>query len=181
MPEQDLKALHDFIKSSRNQSSSFIIKEFLATIIKRKHISEYGSVLIDRPILERLVLFNEKDFLHNEGYLEQGHPWTKEFGYFEGIAGRAFRTREIQVANNAKENPEFSIGEGEVPIANLVCAPILFNSSDTNKPFGVVSFHNASIEKEFTDHDIDIIRAYTDALGLMLELADNKFEWKKGE
>jgi hypothetical protein len=77
MARSELKALSDFIKASRNQPQSTIIKEFLTTIIKGKHICESGSVLIDHPIRNKLVLFNDKDFLVTQGFLPKNEPWSR--------------------------------------------------------------------------------------------------------
>ena len=151
MARSEIKALSDFIKASRNRSQSAILKEFLATIIKGKHICESGSVLVDRPLRGKLELFNDNNFLIAEGFLPGGEPWSKEFDYFDGIAGKAYRTRELQLVNDAQNDPEFSERGGDVPIAHMVCAPLVFGESTS--PFGVASFHNANVDSTFSKDD----------------------------
>jgi len=171
MARTEIKALTDFIKASRNKPQSAIIREFLATIIKGKHISESGSVLVDRPLRQRLELFNDDGFLEKEDFLPKGKNWSQEFSYFDGIAGKAYRTKDIQVANNATQDADFSTRDGEVPIANMVCAPIPRGGAKRASPFGVASFHNATPARRFTDDDVVMIEAYTQVLALMLEIS----------
>jgi predicted nucleotide-binding protein len=179
MARSEIKALSDFMKAARNQPQSAIIKEFLATIIKGKHICESGSVLVDRPLRGKLELFNDNDFLIKEGFLEKGQPWSKEFDYFDGIAGLAYRTKAIQVVDDAQNDPKFSERDGDVPIANMVCAPILLSDSRKSRPFGVASFHNSQPNPKFSDDDVTLIEAYTDTLGLMLEISQYNLECER--
>ena len=180
MARSELKALSDFIKASRNQPQSSIIKEFLATIIKGKHVCESGSILVDNPIRKKLVLFNDSDFLVKQGFLPENEPWSKEFGYFDGIAGLTFRTMKIHRVNGVNNHPSYSERDGDVPIANMVCAPILFGDAP-KRPFGVVSFHNSDAERIFTEDDETLIEAYTDALGVMLEISQHHLDWEKSK
>jgi hypothetical protein len=179
MARSEIKALTDFIKASRSRPQSAILKEFLATIVKGKHISESGSVLVDRPLRHKLELFNDNNFLIAEGFLAAGERWSKEFDYFDGIAGLAYRTRELQLVNDAQKNPKFSERDGEVPIAHIVCAPIVFGESPS--PFGVASFHNADIARRFTEDDVILIKAYTETLGMMLEISELNLECERNK
>jgi len=169
MSQDEIKALSDFISASRNRSQSAIIKEFLATIIKRKLICESGSILIDAPEEQALILFNDDDFLVKEGFLMAGKPWSTKFGYFDGIAGLAYRTKEVQCVNDVQQNADFSERDGDVPIAHMVCVPILLNN--LSLPFGVACFHNSDQEDRFTQDDFTMIKAYANTLGTMLELS----------
>jgi len=180
MPRPEIKALSDFINASKNKPQSLIIKEFLKTIIKGNHICESGSVLIDRPLRHKLELFNDNDFLIKEGFLTKNKPWAKEFDYFDGIAGLTYRTKEIQVVNNVKKHPNFSDRDVDTyEIENMVCAPILFNKSKKDSPFGVASFHNSKLDQEFCDDDITLIKTYTETLGIMLEISQLNLECEK--
>ena len=179
MARSEIKALSDFIKASRSRPQSGILKEFLATIIKGKHICESGSVLVDRPLRGKLELFNDNNFLIAEGFLPGGKPWSKEFDYFEGIAGIAYRTRELQLVNDAQTNPDFSEQGGDVPIAHIVCAPIVFGGSPS--PFGVASFHNATVARRFSEDDVTLIKAYTETLGMMLEISELNLESERSK
>lgn len=179
MAGYEIKALNNFIRAAKNQSQSFIIKEFLSTIIKSNCVSESGSVVIDQHSRKKLVLFNDDNFLFTQGFLEEGKPWTQEFDYYKGMAGRAFRSKDIQIANDVTSHPDFVEEEGDVPIASMVCAPIIFGQK--KYPFGVASFHNSTPGRQFSEDEIILIKAYTDTLALMLQNAERCLEAEKNK
>jgi hypothetical protein len=145
MDEKVTRALHYFLQSARGLSQEQIIVEFLDAMINWGGVSEAGSVLINHPRLERLVLFNTDDFLFEKGFLDSTRQWKKQFTYHEGVAGRCFRTRTpINWSRGAGKDEEFS---GTSPIENMICCPI----QTLGAPFGVVCFHYNDPEKKFTE------------------------------
>lgn len=173
-------ALINFMNASKGQTQSIILKEFIKTIIKENDVSESGSILLDNPTRGKLELFNE-DFLLKEGMLEKGKPWSKEFDYFEGIAGLAYRTKEIQIINDVSKNSNYSNKNGEVPIVSIICTPIILSTNRFGRPFGVINFHNSNSTKQFSEDDINIIKAYCGALTWILDSAQKDFDIGKSK
>ena len=84
----------DFLRASHGRSQEAIIVEFLQTAIAISPAADAGSVLIDHPKMNRLVLFNEGDFLFREELLDSQAraKFPTTLGYFGTIAGNCFRT-----------------------------------------------------------------------------------------
>lgn len=162
-----IRALRDFLKAARGQPTNEVLKEFLRFLVKESSVSESGSLHLNDRDNRRLLLFNPDNFLFNEGFLSEGDPWQAEFQYNQGVAGKAFRTKIIQQVDKVEEEPEYSTTAGEVPIANLVCAPILLRGDE--EPFAVASFHNSTHENVFDEEKKYFIEVYIDALELVLE------------
>ena len=83
------------------------------------------------------------------------------------------------MVNDAQNDPEFSERGGDVPIAHMVCAPIVFGESTS--PFGVASFHNANVDRRFSDDDVTLVKAYTETLGMMLEISELNLESERSK
>ncbi|MBR0975715.1 MULTISPECIES: TIR domain-containing protein [Bradyrhizobium] len=154
----------DFLRASHGRSQEAIIVEFLQTAIAISPAADAGSVLIDHPKMNRLVLFNEGDFLFDKQLLDPqaraSFPAT--LGYFGTIAGNCFRTGTPTVFSRALGG-EFS---GDSPIQNMVCFPIKLGQG--RSPFGVACFHNNVTGKVFSPDDLRVLEAYTDILALAL-------------
>jgi len=168
MGEKGLDALKGFLRGARGRSQERIIIEFLDAVINVDEVSDHGSVLINHPRIEKLVLFNEGNFLFSKGILDPSKEWKKEFGYFEGIAGRCFRQKEPtryskQESKNSAEGDFF----GKSPIENMICLPILTGMPE---PFGVVCFHNNDPQKKFDNEEVARLESYVDVLALALHL-----------
>ncbi len=116
-----------------------------------------------------MVLFNDQDFLFSEGFLERGESWQLEFKKNEGLAGLALMTGYMQYSLDIPNDSRFSTKEGDVPIFSMVCVPIMMQNR--KDPFGVVSFHNESPDRKFSQSDLELIEACSDTLGLALQLA----------
>jgi predicted nucleotide-binding protein len=157
-----------FLRRARGHSQEEIIVEFLQAAVEISPAADAGSVLINHPKMEKLVLFNEDDFLFSKGLLDPQSraTWPKQFTYFTGIAGRCFREQEVQTYPRRPPlgaNDDFV---GNSPIKNMVCIPIMTAKKDA--PFGVACFHNNDPEKVFSEEDIRALEAYTDILSLAL-------------
>src|SRR5271169_3246894 len=120
-----LTAMREFLDASRSKSQEQILKAFLQNVIHRRHLCDSGSVLIDYPEERMLRLFNPDNFLTKQGYLKPGEPWQVEFAYDQGLAGEAFNKREAIYVENTRDDPRFSTVEGQVPIASMLCVPII--------------------------------------------------------
>jgi predicted nucleotide-binding protein len=156
-----------FLRASRGRSQEQIIIEFLQAAIDISPAADEGSVLINHPRLERLILFNEDDFLFRKRLLDPASraAWPKEFSHFAGIAGRCFREKSVRDFSRRRHRPSDGDFLGDSPIQNMVCIPIITAGKD---PFGVVCFHNNDAEKEFASEDVKVLEAYTDILALAL-------------
>ncbi len=158
-----LKAMRGFLTAARGNSQERIIIEFLDAVINVNKAADRGSVLINHPRAERLILFNEGDFLFNNKILDPTKEWPREFGYFDGVAARAFR--QGNTMRYSKHGPAAGDFIGNSPIENMVCIPII---TTQGPPFGVVCFHNDDPEKKFDDEEVEQLEAYVDILGLAL-------------
>jgi len=154
----------DFLRASHGRSQEAIIVEFLQTAIAISPAADAGSVLIDHPKMNRLVLFNEGDFLFREELLDvqARAKFPTTLGYFGTIAGNCFRTGTPTVFSRA-QGGEFY---GDSPIQNMVCFPIKLGQG--RNPFGVACFHNNDHNKTFSLEDQRVLEAYTDILALAL-------------
>jgi hypothetical protein len=154
----------EFLRASHGRSQEAIVVNFLETAIAISPAADAGSVLIDHPKMERLVLFNEGDFLFDKELLDSqaraSFPTT--LGYRGTIAGSCYRTIMPTVFSRA-QGGEFS---GDSPIQNMVCFPIKLGKG--REPFGVACFHNNIQEKVFSPEDMRVLEAYTDILALAL-------------
>lgn len=171
--------LNDFMEAAKRESrsQSEILKHFLRMIIFDADLSESGSICEYKKSDNKLVLFNDDNFLFEEGYLQgKKEDWTSEFALHEGLAGRAFDTGETKYSNDVTKE-KWYLDKGE-PIKSMVCAPIKLPSrrSKDNKPFGVASFHNkAAVRQEdtrtFSPDTIAAINVAVNILSFALDLA----------
>ena len=160
--------LRGFLKSARGRSQEEIIIAFLDVIIEADEVADEGSVLINHPVEKKLMVFNEGDFLFKKGHLnaKKRDEWPKEFGYFDGVAGRCFRERRTKTFSKAdprkQDRPDFF---GTSPIQNMICIPILTGGAE---PFGVVCFHNNVENKRFGQDRAEALEHCVDVLALAL-------------
>lgn len=175
-----IDALRYFLKASRSSPQSEILKEFMRMILHRSRVSESGSILINTVSTQKLVLFNQDDFLVKEGYLQasvkETKGWCEEFYYHQGLAGLAFRTRGIQCVDNVDNSPDFFTAEDTLPFTSLVAIPILIEGD--KQPFGVANFHNsASFENGIlTPEIVSLLETYVEALGVALKASPRTLE-----
>jgi hypothetical protein len=66
----DLKSLTGFLRAARGGSQERIIVTFLDVVINVEELVDNGSVLINHPRREKLVLFNEGDFIFQKKLLD---------------------------------------------------------------------------------------------------------------
>lgn len=170
-----LSSVTNFLRAARQRPQAEIIKCFLHLVVKTSKIAESGSVLIYDPCANRLSLFNEDNFLFEQGFLDKNEEWRGSFKTNEGIAGLAFTTREKQVVNDASEDPHF-LSDGGEAIATIICLPIWV--AEQQEPFGVVSFHNSDPAAIFDEGLIDIAEMATHCLGMALDAASGRLTSK---
>ena len=70
MGSVSLEPLRGFLRAAKGRSQEQIIIEFLAATVLADLISDNGSVLIDNPRAQKLVVFNEGDFLFESKLLD---------------------------------------------------------------------------------------------------------------
>lgn len=167
-----LSSLNGFLNTARVESQSEILKWFLRMIILGKDhdgadLCESGSVMVYRPD-GKLHVFNDDNFLFEEGLLDKNKFKKMVFEKYEGMAGRAFTQKTIQYSGDVKANPSF-VNEGE-PIRCMLCAPIVLPSRP-NRPFGVASFHNGPGSEEFTQETRVAMELAVNNLAFALDLA----------
>ena len=160
----EFEALRDFLRAAKGLSQEDIIIEFLATAVIADPKSEQGSVLINHPRGQKLIVFNEGDFLFEKKILDKKSCWPRELSYFEGIAGRCFRTRETQIFRRSDVGGADDFF-GSSPIQNMVCVPII---TTPGVPFGVVCFHNNNPDGEFSESEVEALKSYVDVLAIAL-------------
>lgn len=156
-----------FLKVTRGKSQSEILKNFLHHLISKMRVSEAGSVHVFNPTTGKLFLFNDDDFLFKLGYLRPGENWQETFAPWEGLAGRAFASRQTLATSDADADARFSRSAGDVPVKPIVCIPVLL--SRQQEPFGVASFHNDALNEQLSTDTIQLVEWYTEMLGLALE------------
>lgn len=157
-----------FLRAARGRPQEDIIIEFLQAAIDVSPAADAGSVLINHPKIEKLVLFNEDDFLFRKGLLDPQNraAWPKQFTYFSGIAGKCFRQKAMQTYPLRQQVTAEDDFVGDSPIKNMVCIPIMMGESDN--PFGIACFHNNDPDKVFSEEDKRALEAYTNILSLAL-------------
>jgi len=155
-----------FVQAARGKSQEEIIIEFLDAVLQDDDDVEQGSVLLNHQAARKLILFNESSFLFRKHFLDPTaeHRWPRQFEYFEGIAGRAFRSGRTQVFQRAsgRDSGEFV---GDSPIQNMVCIPFFTNQTT---PFGVVCLHNNDEGKTFDEARVRDLERVVDILALAL-------------
>ena len=164
--------LNGFLNGARTQSQSEILQWFLRMIVLGKDrdgadLCESGSILVYRPD-GKLHLFNDGDFLFEEGFLDKNKFKKTVFATYEGMAGRAFSQKAIQYSSDVKRAPGF-VNEGE-PIKSMFCAPIILPSR-RGRPFGVASFHNGPGAPEFSTETRTAMEFAVNSLSFALDLA----------
>jgi hypothetical protein len=153
--------LTGFLRASRGRSQEDIIHEFLQAAIDISRAADEGSVLIHHPRLEKLVLFHSR-FADRP---DAGSRFPDGFKTTQGIAGRCFRERSIQLFARQSGRATDVDFLGDSPIENMICLPII---TAAREPFGVVCFHNNIADKPFTREDVRVLEAYTGILSLAL-------------
>jgi hypothetical protein len=164
--------LNGFMNGARTQSQSEILQWFLRMIVLGKDrdgadLCESGSIAVYRPD-NKLHLFNDGDFLFEEGVLDRSKFKKTEFATYEGMMGRAFSQKTIQYSPDVKRDPGF-INEGE-PIKTMLCAPIIL-PSHRGRPFGVASFHNGPGSPDFPREIRTAMEFAVNCLSFALDLA----------
>jgi predicted nucleotide-binding protein len=154
--------LTGFLRASRGRSQEDIIHEFLQAAIDISPAADEGSVLIHHPRLEKLVLFHSRFFPDRAN---AGSRFPDGFKCTQGIAGRCFRERSIQLFTRQSGRATDVDFLGDSPIENMICLPII---TAAREPFGVVCFHNNVADKPFTREDVRVLEAYTGILSLAL-------------
>jgi predicted nucleotide-binding protein len=164
----DLKSLTNFLRGARGLSQERIIVTFLSVVTDDEELVDNGSVLINHPQREKLVLFNADDFLFEKKLLDpsQRLKWPTEFGWFEGIAGRCFRESRTLLYSKSDSSIRADFF-GQSPIENMVCIPIV---TGPGNPLGVVCFHNNVSTKKFLPETIAALESYVDILALALHV-----------
>jgi predicted nucleotide-binding protein len=180
MTTLSLMSLKSFLRAARGQSQEQIIVEFLQVLIAEDETIDQGSVLINYPHEDKLVLFNEGDFLFSKKFLDpkQRPDYPTEFNYFSGIAGRAFREKGTKVysATAGKDSQADFLGKSS--IKNMICVPIMLqNIGDI--PFGIVCVHNNDLNKKFDSDDVEMIESYVEALAFALKASFPKILLEK--
>jgi predicted nucleotide-binding protein len=173
-----LDPLKGFLRAAKGRSQERIIVEFLMATVIADPISDHGSVLINHPRQQKLIVFNEGDFLFESKLLDPAarSAWPKEFSYFEGVAGAAFREGRTQVYPKRGARGGSQDFWGQSPIKNMVCIPIV---TTPGEPFGVVCFHNNDADKVFTDEDINALESYVDILAIALHTPHPELQLEK--
>jgi predicted nucleotide-binding protein len=161
-----LSDLAKFIKNCSGKNQTEILKLFLYTLLEVNQVSDLGSILLYNPATDKLYLWNEDDFLFVRGYLDKNQRWQETFDRWEGIAGVAFAKKETVIVGNTDADDRFRRGS---PIKSMICVPIIF--SGQKEPFGVVSFHNDSLDEQFDADTIELIEAYVIVLAKELKHA----------
>lgn len=161
--------LDSFHRSAIDENPIEILKNFLRFVIRDGDLSVSGSILLYRKADDSLVLFNPDDFLFTEKFLERGKEWVGEMPSSHGLAGLAFRSREMAVSTNVAEDPRYSRDAADSPIGPMMCLPIILSYS--GKPAGIVSFHNSPESKPFDPHDEVLAKRAVALLSTLLRAA----------
>jgi predicted nucleotide-binding protein len=166
--------LNNFMRGARAQSQSEILKSFLRLLVFGSDISESGSVLVWHSVDGKLHLFNDHDFLFNEGFLDKKKQWKLVFDTWEGLAGLAYTTRALQYSNDVSKEKHYvkdtQPGDAADPIKSMVCLPIVLPGK--TRPYGVVSFHNGSSGPPFEEEIRTVMEVAVNTLSFALATAE---------
>jgi len=170
MANLTIEMLNNFISTARNDKGSELLKSFLRLIIFQGGISKSGSILVHHQSDDKLHLFNDENFLFVEGFLDSTTKWRDKFGRFEGLAGLAFSTRNLQYSEDVSKDGRY-LGDDESikSTKSLVCAPIVLASHPW--PFGVASFFNGPSGPPFDEDARNLIRLSVNTLSLALQVS----------
>lgn len=161
-----IRPLLSFLDSVRGMSQVEILKTFLSVFVKDQIVSESGSIHVFDPDSELLHLFNHNDFLFVQGILQRDLNWEdKPFKPWSGFAGTAFARKRRVFSNDVRSHRRYDASKNS-PIHTMVCEPILIHGYAN--PFGVVSFHNDSVDEKFNRKTLSLINLYVNTLALAL-------------
>lgn len=166
--------LNNFLRCARVQSQSEILKSFLRLLVFTGDMSESGSILVWQSMDGKLHLFNDQDFLFEEGFLDKNKQWKLVFDTWEGLAGLTYTSRTIQYSNDVSKTKAYVSDKqpnNEVePIKSMVCLPIVLPGK--TRPFGVTSFHNGPSGSSFDEEARICMEVAVNALSFALATAE---------
>ena len=130
--------------------------------------AEKGSIMLYDPDTNRLsITFIEG--LEDNDYQEKinnKQVECKSFKPGEGVAGQAFQEAKPVILNNIKGEDEF-IEAGSSFVRSIACIPMLVY----NEVIGVINVTNKQDDTQFTEVDIEMLKAVTDQAAVAINKA----------
>ena len=130
--------------------------------------AEKGSIMLYDPDTNRLsITFIEG--LEDNDYQEKinnKQVECKSFKPGEGVAGKAFQEAKPVIFNNIKGEDEF-IEAGSSFVRSIACIPMLVY----NEVIGVINVTNKQDDTQFTEVDIEMLKAVTDQAAVAINKA----------
>ena len=130
--------------------------------------AEKGSIMLYNLEADRLnirVLAGLEDTEYQEK-VNNNEIRCRSFKPGEGIAGRVFMTSKPMIVNNIREDAQFINSETSY-VRSIACIPMIVYSD----VIGVINVTNKKKGKEFTDEDVEMLKAVADQAAVAVNKA----------
>ena len=175
------KEKEDLDKTLQNLSLLYSIGKAMNYISDLKNLLQYilsqaieitkaekGSLMMYSPETNRLnirVLAGLED-IEFQDRVNNNEIWCRSFKPGEGIAGEVFKTANPMIVNNIREDDLF-INSDTSYVRSIVCIPMVVYSD----VIGVINVTNKKGGKEFTQEDVEMLKAVADQAAVAVNKA----------
>ncbi|MFV9504524.1 MAG: PAS domain S-box protein [Oscillochloridaceae bacterium umkhey_bin13] len=125
-----------------------------------RQLNRWESVGISLPMPDGLTWQTRAEDRMNPGEVGKSHPLTY------GVIGRAFRTGEVQLVDDAHADPDFFLAEGVDAVGSELAVPIRFEG----EVLGVLNLES-HLPRAFDDEDVAFAYSITEVLAIALSNA----------
>lgn len=165
---QNLSLLYSIGKAMNYISDLKNLLQFILGQAVEVTAAEKGSLMLydlETDQLNIRVLAGMEDTAFQEK-VNNNEIQCRSFKPGEGIAGRVYMTAKPIVVNNIKEDDVFIDSENSY-VRSIACIPMIVY----NEVIGVINVTNKRHEKEFTDEDVEMLKAVADQAAVAINKA----------
>jgi diguanylate cyclase (GGDEF)-like protein len=165
---QNLSLLYSIGKAMNYISDLKNLLQFILSQAVEVTAAEKGSLMLYDLEADRLnirVLAGMEDTAFQEK-VNNNEIECRSFRPGEGLAGRVYMTAKPIVVNNIKEDDVFIDSENSY-VRSIACIPMIVY----NEVIGVINVTNKQHGKEFTDEDVEMLKAVADQAAVAINKA----------
>ena len=165
---QNLSLLYSIGKAMNYISDLKNLLQFILGQAVEVTAAEKGSLMLYDLETDRLnirVLAGMEDTAFQEK-VNNNEIECRSFKPGEGLAGRVYMTAQPIVVNNIKEDDVFIDSENSY-VRSIACIPMIVY----NEVIGVINVTNKQHGKEFTDEDVEMLKAVADQAAVAINKA----------
>jgi diguanylate cyclase (GGDEF)-like protein len=165
---QNLSLLYSIGKAMNYISDLKNLLQFILSQAVEVTAAEKGSLMLYDLETDRLnirVLAGMEDTAFQEK-VNNNEIECRSFKPGEGIAGRVYMTAKPIVVNNIKDDDVFIDSENSY-VRSIACIPMIVY----NEVIGVINVTNKPHGKEFTDEDVEMLKAVADQAAVAINKA----------